>query len=281
MKEFAGKTAVITGAASGMGFAMARRFAADGMQIVMADIEQTALKKAEKTLQDEGATTLAVVTDVSDGSSVEALKDAALDRFNAVHVLCNNAGVFANGPIWETPENAWQWVLGVNLWGVIHGIRTFVPLMVEQDEGHVVNTASLAGLIAVPSSGAYNASKHAVVGISETLWHDLAAANSKVKVSVLCPGLVSTNIFMADRNWPERLGERPAGKSALDPTTAGKLLAAQGMDPADVVELVYQAVVEEKFWILPHPELSPAIVPRFENAVKGVNPVSLGGGLGG
>ncbi|HAM01902.1 MAG TPA: hypothetical protein DCQ30_06690, partial [Acidimicrobiaceae bacterium] len=187
MEELRGKVAVVTGAASGIGLAVSRKAAAEGMRLVVADIEEGPLKAAADELSAAGAEVLAVPTDVSERSSVQTLCDAALERFGTVHLLHNNAGVGAGGPLWEVPEADWRWVLGVNLWGVIHGIGVFVPHMVARGEGHVVNTASLAGLASPPFMGPYNAAKHAVVTISETLAKDLRTMGSPVGVSVLCP----------------------------------------------------------------------------------------------
>ena len=197
MDDLQGKVAVITGGASGIGRAVAGRAAAEGMKVVLGDIEEGPLKEAVGDLTSSGAEALGVVTDVSDGASVEALRDQALDRFGAVHLVHNNAGIGLGGPIWEVSEEDWRWILGVNLWGVIHGVRTFTPLLVEQGEGHIVNTASIAGFIAAPFLGPYNATKQAVVAISETLFKDLQAVASPVGVSVLCPGFVQTRIASA------------------------------------------------------------------------------------
>jgi len=283
MKDLTGKTAVITGAASGIGFGMAERFAAEGMKIVLADIEETALEQAEKKLRDTGTETLAVITDVSQAESVEALKNATIEHFGAVHLVCNNAGVGSGGPSWQIPLEAWKWVLGVNMWGIIHGIHYFVPLLIEQGEGHVVNTASLAGLISGPLMSPYNASKHAAVAISESLHHELLMTGSAVHTSVLCPGWVNTNIFESERNWLSRLGEKPVNPMGGN-LTMGKKILEGGLQPSEVANMVHDAVVNEKFWILTHPEMSTGIVPRFQNAVDGVNPTlsfgELGAGLG-
>src|SRR3954462_1707572 len=202
MKDLKGKVAVVTGAASGIGNGMATRFAEEGMKVVLADIEEGPLADAEKKLADTGATVLAVPTDVAKGEQMDALAQRTFEEFGTAHVICNNAGVAAGGPIWTLTEADWQWVLGVNLWGVIHGVRVFVPRLVEQGEGHVVNTASIAGLTSVPMMGPYNVSKHGVVTLSETRANELSLQGSPVKVSVLCPGWVSTRIHEADRNRP-------------------------------------------------------------------------------
>ena len=214
MEELQGKVAVITGGASGIGRAVADRAAGEGMKIVLGDIEEGPLKGAVDDLTSQGAEALGVLTDVSDGASVQALRDKALDRFGAVHLVHNNAGIGLGGPIWEVSEEDWRWILGVNLWGVIHGIATFVPLLIEQGEGHVVNTASIAGLIAAPFLGPYNATKQAVVAISETLFKDLQAVGAPIGVSVLCPGFVQTRIADSERNRPEWAPDREVAGAA-------------------------------------------------------------------
>ena len=203
MEDLQGKVAVITGGASGIGRAVADRAVAEGMKIVLADIEQGPLEAAVDDLTGNGAEALGVVTDVSDAASVRALRDRALDRFGAVHLVHNNAGIGLGGPIWEVSEADWRWILGVNLWGVVHGVAAFTPLLIEQGEGHIVNTASIAGLIAAPFLGPYNATKQAVVAISETLYKDLQTVGAPVGVSVLCPGFVQTRIAESERNRPD------------------------------------------------------------------------------
>ena len=213
MELTSGKTAVVTGAASGIGFALAERFARVGLDIVLADIEQEALDAAEQKVAALGVQTLAVRTDVSDEAAVQALAAAAIERFGAVHLVCNNAGVESSSDAWLGPISAWKWVLGVNLWGVIHGIRAFLPVMLGQGEGHFVNTASIAGLYpdSLPRT---SASKHAVVAISEGLYRNMKLAGLPIGVSVLCPGWVNTNIMDADRNWPADLGSSRRRRSA-------------------------------------------------------------------
>jgi NAD(P)-dependent dehydrogenase (short-subunit alcohol dehydrogenase family) len=213
MKEFGGKVAVVTGAASGIGRAMAERFATEGMKVVLADVEEGALARAEAELKAGGATVLAIPTDVSRAGDVDALARRTIDAFGAVHILCNNAGVSpVMGASWELTETDWQWVLGVNLWGVLHGIHAFVPIMLKQDsEGHVVNTASMAGLVAGGSWwSTYGVAKHGVVNLSESLHRELAAVGSRVKVSVLCPAWVKTQLMDAERNRPASLRNEPS-----------------------------------------------------------------------
>jgi NAD(P)-dependent dehydrogenase (short-subunit alcohol dehydrogenase family) len=281
MERFEGRVAVITGGASGIGLALARRFAGEGMKVVIGDVEEPALKAAVDELHGGGAEVEGVVTDVTDAEQMQGLADAAVARFGGVNVFCNNAGVGGGGLSWEMPLSTWEWVLGVNLWGVIHGIRAFVPLLMQQDEGHIVNTASIAGLVAAPFMGPYNASKHAVVALSETLHHELAMMAPQVKVSVLCPGWVSTNIADSSRNRPAHLQG-----DALEDGAAGELLRqiiAQGMPPADLAEKVLAAIRDDRFWILTHDDESDmwvrAVNRRIESLGERANPEFNLGGL--
>jgi NAD(P)-dependent dehydrogenase (short-subunit alcohol dehydrogenase family) len=278
VQELRGKVAVITGAASGIGRAVAERCAGAGMKVVLADVEEPALAAAEGALRDAGADVVGVRTDVSQPDEVEALAGRAVERFGAVHLVHNNAGVAAGGLIWELPLADWRWVLSVNLWGVIHGVRTFVPLMLAQgEEGHVVNTASLAGLTSTPFLGPYSVSKHGVVTLSETLLKELAMQGAKVKVSVLCPGLVRTRIGESGRNRPAPLDdERHDDASAVDAMASGAFqqLIEGGMDPAAVADQVLDAVREERFWVLTHPELDQAIRSRADDILERRNPVA-------
>ena len=256
METFEGRAAVVTGGASGIGLALGRRFGRAGMKVVLGDVEAPALERAVSELRDAGVDARGVRCDVTDPAQMDALAKTALDAHGAVHVFCNNAGVGGGGLSWETPLSTWEWVLGVNLWGVIHGVRTFVPILLEQDEAHIVNTASVAGLVASPFMGAYNASKHAVVGISETLHHEFAVVGARAKVSVLCPGWVNTGIAMSDRNRPSHLAppEPDAEQAAQGETMRGMLqsMLDNGMSPDRVAEQVFYAVREERFWILTH-----------------------------
>jgi len=252
VQDFRGKVAVVTGGASGIGYALARRFAAEGAGVVIGDVEAAALDRAVSELGDTGADIEGVVTDVTDPAQMQALADAAVTRFGGVHVFCNNAGVGGGGLSWEMPLSTWEWVIGVNLWGVIHGVRAFVPLLMQQTEAHIVNTASVAGLVAAPFMGPYNASKHAVVAISETLHHELALSAPQGEVSVLCPGWVNTKIAQSARNRPAHLQEG----AAPDPDAAALLqgFIEQGMAPDEVAAKVLEAIREERFWILTHDE---------------------------
>jgi NAD(P)-dependent dehydrogenase (short-subunit alcohol dehydrogenase family) len=259
MDEVRGKVAVVTGGASGIGRALATRFIAEGMNVVIADVEQGPLEAAAAELGAHG-----VRTDVADAASVAALADATLERFGAVHVLCNNAGVGGGGQIKDLTLKDWQWVIDVNLWGVIHGVHTFLPhLLQNPDGGHIVNTASMAGLVAAPGIGPYNAAKYGVVAISETLADELAAEGSKVAVSVLCPGLVRTNIFTSQRNRPAALrndAPKSAAREAND--EIAQALLADGIDPAIVAGKVLDAVRRDEFWIITHPQYLSLVTER-------------------
>ncbi len=275
MKDLNDKVAVITGGASGIGLAVARRFAADGMRIVIGDIETDAMDRAVSSLRDDGATASGVVTDVTDPASVDALRDAALRVHGAVHVLCNNAGVAAGGPAWEVPLEVWRWVLEVNVFGVINGMRSFVPTLVEAGEGHVINTASIAGLIAAPGIGPYTASKHAVVSISETLLQDLAAAGSPVGVSVLCPAFVRTRIHEATRNAPAGIDDLPGEDGEPNPAwDVFSALVEAGIEASVVADAVRDALVENRFYILTHPETTEWVRGRFETILGGGTPLA-------
>ena len=271
MDDLQGKVAVITGGASGIGRAVAERAAAEGMKIVLGDIEEGSLARAVDDLAAAGAEAVGVRTDVADRASVEALRDRALDRFGAVHLVHNNAGIGLGGPIWEVTEEDWRWILGVNLWGVIHGVATFAPLLIEQGEGHIVNTASIAGLIVAPFLGPYNATKQAVVAISETLYKDLQAVGAPVGVSVLCPGFVQTRIAESDRNRPDWAPDRDT-MGAAEVQGVVQNLVDGGIAPATVADRVIDAVRTNTFYILTHPELDIAITTRFDDIVQGRAP---------
>lgn len=275
MKDLNGKVAVVTGAASGIGLAIARRAAREGMRVVLADIEEAPLAAAAQQLRDDGAEALAVTTDVSSLASVEDLRSETLAAYGDVHFLCNNAGVAVGRLVWETTHEDWTWVLGVNLWGVIHGVRTFLPgMLASGGEGHVVNVASMAGLVTAPGMSIYNVSKHAVVGLSETLYHELQLTGARVGVSVLCPGWVNTRIMDAERN-------RPAGlrhTTTTQPAFAGpaeemaRQALAHGMPPTAAADAVFRAVRDSRFWILTHPDMAPLVELRIQNALHGRNP---------
>jgi NAD(P)-dependent dehydrogenase (short-subunit alcohol dehydrogenase family) len=277
MKELSGKVAAVTGAASGIGRALAERFAAEGMKVVLADLEEEALKRAEDELRAAGAAVASLRTDVSKAEDVEALAQFAVDTFGAVHVACNNAGVGVGGVTWQNTVKDWEWVLGVNLWGVIHGVRSFVPRMLAQgDECHIVNTASGAGLHARPWLAMYCASKHAVVALSESLYHELALSGSRVKVSVLCPAVVNTRIGESERNRPQTLRDEDAAgvpsQQMQVMERAFRELLATGLAPAEVAEHVVDAIREERFYILTHEETKARVRARMEDILASRNP---------
>jgi NAD(P)-dependent dehydrogenase (short-subunit alcohol dehydrogenase family) len=276
VKDFAGKVAVVTGAASGIGFALAERFAREGMRVVLADIETDALARAAERLGANAAAILTVPTDVSSLDSVLSLAEQTGQRFGPVDILCNNAGVERLGiTTWDTPMSLWQWTLGVNLWGVIHGIRAFVPAMVERNAGHIVNTASVAGLVATPEHAPYTAAKHAVVGISEGLFHEFRARDLIVTVSVLCPNMTQTRLLEADRNWPAEFGALPERQGSMQEQT--ERLMATAMSPAAVAAKVLDAIAAERFWILTNDDDAKWVVSRFSSLLDNSLPPSSPG----
>jgi len=288
MREFEGKVAVVTGAASGMGLAFAERFAGEGMKVVLADVEEKALSAAVQRFKELEYDAIGVLTDVGSAAAVEALAKEAVDAYGTVHILCNNAGIVADSdlgmlmggevvPIWEQSIADWEWTLNVNLWGVVHGIRTFLPIMLANDEpGHVLNTASIAGLTSGAALPIYGVSKHGVVRISEALHHQLAQRGSKIRVSVLCPGGVHTRIALATRNRPEGLS---ADGDAVDTETLEQREQAwadrtgpTGMPAEEVADRVFKAIEDEQFYILTHDEYDDAIRARMENILTRSNP---------
>jgi len=248
MEDFSGKVAFVTGGASGIGFAMAERFAQEGMKVVVADIEIGSLEKAEQELRSAGGEVLAVACDVADRASFETAAGRALEAFGKIHVLCNNAGVSPLGALEATTEQDWKWTIGVNLMGVVHGIQVLVPKIKEHGEGgHVVNTSSIAGLMALPSLGIYTATKYAVVGISETLRAELA--EDGIGVSVMCPSFVNTQLHSSARN-------RPTGLGGADTTPIEFMKGALGnaTEPSVIAEAVLEGIKQDRAYILPHPE---------------------------
>ncbi|MEX2205618.1 MAG: SDR family NAD(P)-dependent oxidoreductase [Myxococcota bacterium] len=280
MKQFRDRVAVVTGGASGIGFATAERLAAEGMKIVIADIEPGALEAAVKKLETGGAAVLGVRTDVSKAEEVERLAQKTLERFGGVHVLFNNAGVAVTGEAWENSLGDWEWVLGVNLWGVIHGIRTFVPILLRQNEpAHVVSTASMAGLTSNPGMAVYNVTKHAVVTLSETLHHDLALRGSPVKASVLCPGFINTRIMDSARNRQSDARHDPPTPEASALGASIELALregiSQGYAPSQVAERVFEAIRDEKFYVFAaQPEILDAVKLRLDEVGTQKNPVT-------
>ncbi len=278
MKDFQGKVAVITGGASGLGRAMAERFAREGMRIVLADVEPTALAGAEAEMKAAGAQVIGVRTDVAKAAEVEALAQQALAAFGAVHLVANNAGVAPLGNAWENSVADWEWTLGVNLWGVIHGVRVFTPIMLAQgDEAHIVNTASVSGLISPPGSAMYNVTKHAVVTLTETLYHDLALKQARIGCSVLCPAYVPTGIVDSERNRPALL-QNPAREKTAEQQAREALLrkaVTSGKQSAgDVAQKVFEAVRDGRFYILTHPRIKPSIQWRMEDILQDRNPTN-------
>ena len=277
MKDVKDKVAVVTGAASGIGRGMAQSFVAAGMKVVLSDVEQARLAATCNELQASGADVHAVVTDVSKPDQVSALAQQTLSRYGAVHVLCNNAGVGTDArPSWSTSLEDWNWVLGVNLMGVIHGIRSFIPIMIEQgDEAHIVNTASLAGLV-YGQNTIYSVSKFGVVGLSENIQLELERAGHKLKVSVLCPAWVNTDITRAGRNRPTGLAP-PAPRAPLNQVFADWAAdqIAKGLDPRAVGDQVLDAIRNERFYVLTHPEWQPLIEHRMKTVLSAGNPTPL------
>jgi NAD(P)-dependent dehydrogenase (short-subunit alcohol dehydrogenase family) len=277
MNKFRGKTAVITGGASGIGRAMGELFAKQGMNLVLADIEQTALDNTVAALRGDGYNCEGVVTDVSRADEVERLADAAMDWFGGIHIACNNAGVLAGGLLWEGSLADYQWLMDVNVWGVVHGIRSFVPRMQQQGgDCHIVNTASMAALTAMPYTGIYNMTKHAVLALSETLYHELAFHAPNVKVSILCPEAINTGIAAAQRNRPERYcgegdivesGERDRIMQVLADSVAA------GIGPEVMAKRVLEAIREERFYILSEEDAwRKTANTRLDDVREGRNP---------
>lgn len=279
MKTLQDRVVVVTGAGSGIGRALALGFAAEGSKVVLADIEPGALDESRDLVSAAGAEALAVPTDVADSDSVEALARSVVDRFGGVHVLCNNAGVGGGGLIKDQQLVDWRWVIDVNLWGVIHGVHHFLPLLRAADEAHIMSTASVAGLIAGPGLGPYNASKFAVVAIMETLFHEMARdREANVGVSVLCPGVVNTNIASSQRNRPEHLKRQRREQPRDDARRRNANIAAalaSGMDPGDVAAQVIDAVKTDRFWVLSHAEHLPEIRHRNQSLHDLSNPTLL------
>jgi NAD(P)-dependent dehydrogenase (short-subunit alcohol dehydrogenase family) len=279
LQDLDGRVAVVTGAASGIGFGLAERFAAEGMRVVLADVEQGALDAAVARLGG-GADVLGVATDVTDPDSVDALARAAMAAFGRVDVVCNNAGVGGRYfPSWEAPLDYWRWVLSVSLGGVVNGIRSFVPLLLERGEGHVVNTASVAGLIGTPFSAPYSAAKHAVVGISRSLHAELAASGTAVGVSVLCPGSVATRFSDSVRNWPASLGAAPDHSDAAPARAAAEAIRAtlaEGAPPSHVAGVVVDAIRTGRFLVMTEDRFAFVALDAFRTSIEGGPPAPSG-----
>lgn len=268
MRELEGKVAVVTGAASGIGRALTERFVAEGMRVVMADVEEARLVHEATRLGASGADVLAVLTDVTNPDDVARLADQTIGHYGAVHVVCNNAGIGIGGAVDEMSLDDWRWTIDVDLWSVVYGVRTFLPLLKAQGEGHITATSSMAGLVAGPVLGAYHVAKHGVVALMDTVRIELKLAKSAVKASVLCPGPIDTDITRSARNRPAELSEHET--SALEEKFWNNLSAelARGMDPAEVGELVLDAVRNERFWILTHPNEFIPLVERRLQSIK-------------
>jgi NAD(P)-dependent dehydrogenase (short-subunit alcohol dehydrogenase family) len=278
IRRWRGRTAVITGAASGFGLELARLAAQEGMNVVMADVQAEALAQAAEALAAEGAAVLPFRLDVSRAAEVEALAQASFARFGVPHLVINNAGVGAGGLIWEHSAADWDWVLGVNLMGVAHGVRAFVPAMLAATladadyEGHIVNTASMAGLVNMPNMGVYNVSKHAVVSLSETLHQDLALVTDRIGASVLCPYFVPTGIAHSERNRPDAPQAPATASQRIAQAMMEKAVDAGKLGAADVAREVFAAVAEGRFYIYSHPQALASVQQRMEDLLQGRNP---------
>jgi NAD(P)-dependent dehydrogenase (short-subunit alcohol dehydrogenase family) len=280
MKTFKDKVAVITGGASGLGREFANVAAREGMKLVLADVQRDALDRAAEELTAQGASVIAAVCDVRKSEQVQALADAAMAEFGAVHLVFNNAGVGSGGLIWENTEADWEWVIGVNVWGVIHGVRIFTKLMLETAakdasfEGHIVNTASMAGLLNAPAMGVYNVSKHAVVSLSETLYQDLQLVGAPIGASVLCPYFVPTGISQSHRNRPDDVGmtARPTASQLAAQAMTDKAVSSGKVSAQDVAELTFKAIADGQFYIYSHPGALAGVQERMEHIVAGTNP---------
>jgi len=279
IKSFQGKTAVLTGAGSGFGLECARIGARLGMNLVLVDVQQDALDKAEAELRTQGVPVLAIRVDVSDAQQMQSLADAVKARFGAPHFVFNNAGVGSGGLVWENTVADWEWVLGVNLWGVIHGVRLFTPMMLEAAkadpayQGHIVNTASMAGLLTPPNMGVYNVTKHAVVSLTETLYQDLALVTEQISASVLCPYFVPTGINSSERNRPAHMAdEKPTKSQLIGQAMTDKAVGSGKVSAADVAQKVFDAVGAGQFYIYSHPHALGNVQQRMEAIVMGTNP---------
>lgn len=271
------KVAVVTGAASGIGSAIAERCAHEGMKVVLADIDEESLISTERVLKSTGVNTLSVICDVSKGRDICSLAENTLEAFGEVHLLFNNAGVATGTVLWENTAADWRWVLGVNLWGLINSTKTFVPIMLKQNnECHIINTASIAGLTAGPGNGIYSVTKHAIVNFSETLYYELKLANSKIDVSVICPGFVRTRLMDSERNRPielrnslESINYSPQKQMIEQMLRDG---VSNGIPPEQVAEDVFDAIQKKKFYILTHKDTKSLIKQRMEDILSENNP---------
>ena len=277
--NFKGKTAVLTGAASGFGLECARIGASLGMNLVLVDVQQDALDRAAEEMRATGVQVLARKVDVARAEQMEALAEAVQQRFGAPHLVFNNAGVGAGGLVWENSVKDWEWVLGVNVWGVVHGVRLFTPMMLDaaskdpSGQGHIVNTASMAGLLAPPNMGIYNVSKHAVVSLSETLYQDLSLVTDQISASVLCPFFVATGISQSQRNRPGELSaSKPTKSQLVGQAMSDKAVGSGKVSAADVAQKVFDAVAANQFYIYSHPKAINSVQTRLEDILLARNP---------
>ena len=272
MKEFEGRSAVITGAASGIGYALAKKFAEERMNVVLADIEQDALDAAVNKISDLGVEAIGIQVDVMDKQAVSHLADESIKAFGNIHVLCNNAGVASTvvgDGIWDLDDSDWEWVLGVNFYGTLYGIQAFVPHMINhKEEGHVLNTISLAGIL--PGEAIYGVSKHAALALSESLWQGLKKKKSKIGASVLCPGFVATNIIESDRNRPNHLAAKNKANFLLKKLVATVL--KRGKEPNEIAQVTLQAIQDNQFYILPHTNYDDMIKERYSRILARTEP---------
>lgn len=271
MKDFKDKVAVITGASSGIGKGLAERCALEGMKVVLADVDRDGLDRLSMQLAESSTPCLAMPTDVSTAEQVEALAQATVDQFGSVDLVFNNAGVMLTGPSWEKSEAEWDWILGINVKGVINGMRSFVPRMLAQGtDCHMVNTSSLAGFLAAPFMAPYTVSKYAVRGLTETMHYELAMMEAKLKVSVLCPGQVATGIMDSGHEKPAA-ASTDEGQAQMDDYLRTEI--ASGMNPNQCADIVFEAIREQRFWIFPHPQFKPAFEAAMEEVLTETNPV--------
>lgn len=276
MQEFQGKVAVITGAASGIGRGIARQCAAEGMRVVLADVDESGLQEISRELTERGAEVRAVPVDVRHCESVEELARASLDAFGAVHLVFNNAGVMLGGYAWERSEDDWRWVLDVNFFGVVNGLRVFMPILLEQGvRAHVVNTASIGGVMVGPFLSPYIVSKHAVVALTESVYYELKTLDTEVSISALCPGPIATGITRSERIRPQDCPEKSPLRSEAERTFDAMVTEGvqAGLDPDQVGPIVFSALREERFWIYTHPMLEASVLPRARSIIEGSNPV--------
>jgi NAD(P)-dependent dehydrogenase (short-subunit alcohol dehydrogenase family) len=279
LKDLRGKTAVITGAGSGFGLEVARIAAREGMQLVLVDVQTDALERARQEFESTGTPVLAQRVDVSSAEQMDALGQAVQQRFGAPHLVFNNAGVGSGGLVWESSVADWNWVLGVNLWGVIHGVRVFTPMMLAAAQadagyqGHIVNTASMAGLLTPPNMGVYNVSKHAVVALTETLYQDLHLVSDQIGASVLCPYFVPTGIHQSERNRPEQMpASQPTPSQLIGQAMMDKAVTSGKVTAADVAQLVFDALADDQFYVFSHPKALGNVQTRMEAIVQQHNP---------